>query len=184
MNSYAHLNELVKSDLESLPFMDAEWLEIPTPPPVAIDNSETNLKGADVSRPKRCRTIRELLLTEQKLEYSKSALFEMFDVLDVMNHSFRINKHPDTDYVKLNISRISEIAVKLLEEYGIAEIDVLNKRFDDRKAEVLASIKPHEFVSEGEQSYQSGQVVIVHQRGFVDVHSGELIRKAKVTVIE
>jgi molecular chaperone GrpE (heat shock protein) len=173
LNSYADLNEIVRVDLESLPFMDFEVAQF------ALSIDETVPEKA-----RRCRTIRELIQSEQKLVYSKRALFEMFDILDVMNDSLRIHKNQENEHFKFHVHRMNEIATRLLNEYGIVEIDVLNQTFDPNTSEVLATVKAQEYDSDQPHLYHSEQVIAVHQRAFREVDSGELLRKAKVTVIE
>ncbi len=193
MNSYADLNEIVRIDLESLPFMDSDLFDLPIPPRITVatefvEASEKVVEERTPAKPKMSgskhyKTIRELLQADRKVDYSRSALFEIFDVMDIMNHSLRQAKNKDQEHLQFNISRISEIAHDVLRQYGIIELDVLGKSFDERTMEVLATVERRDYEREHPGTYRSKQVVIVHQRGFAFHDDAELIRKAKVTII-
>ncbi len=183
LNSYADLNEIVRVDLESLPFMDLDIQEntLTLSESMLIETTTNEVAPVKV---KRCRTIRELLQSEQKIAYSKRALFEMIDILDIMNESIRIHKKQENEHLRFHLQRINEITCHLLKEYGIVEVDIMNHPFDASHAEVLAAIKAQEYDSEAPHLYRSEQIIAVHQRAFRDMETGELLRKAKVTVIE
>ena len=185
MNPYSQLNQLVRDHLESLQFMGEQQNTIPEPilepEEVAELMSESEVESVpEVVR--RIRSISQLLETEQQVENARPALFEVIDVLDKIQFSLQ-HQQTEADYLRLNLQRTIDITIDIVNQLGLVEIQALHQPFDESTMETLASVATSEAPQANQEPWVSGQVAVVHQRGFREMNSERIVRKAKVTVI-
>jgi molecular chaperone GrpE (heat shock protein) len=133
---------------------------------------------------RRVRTILDLIRAERNVTYSQKALFEIYDVLDKIHHSFRIHQSTDSDHVRININRVTDILQDILMQYDVEEIEVLHQPFDENQMEKLAAVNLEDWDTDHTTNYVDDQVVEVHQRGFRHATTKLTLRKAKVTTIQ
>lgn len=103
-------------------------------------------------------------------------LLETFDLLDLVRTSALVKEDEQWNR-ELNL--VVQKALDQLRQYGLEEIDVQSQLFDGEIMEGISRILMDELPS----GYQRYQVYAVTQRGFINSHTKELVRKAKVTTV-
>ncbi|ALC89234.1 hypothetical protein AM500_05135 [Bacillus sp. FJAT-18017] len=112
-----------------------------------------------------------------RIEDLKKLAIEMFDQLDIIYSAVqRLGNEAVTSEVK----KVIDKAIKILETNGIEELQVQNKFIDGKIMISLGNVPRNEYAPQLEQY----QVYQVHQRGFRDKETNQLLRKATVITVD
>lgn len=114
--------------------------------------------------------------SQKQLHKLTALLLDVFDLVDLVYTSSL--SMGDATWSQ-ELQKVVDKALYLLRDYGLEEIRVEGQMIDGETMEGIGTISPEEL----DVPLEKYQVYKVHQRGFRNLHTGELIRKCKVTTV-
>jgi len=118
----------------------------------------------------------ELVLAEQREKELIKLLLDMYELLELV--STTIQQNGNVEWVT-EVENVINKALAMLGDFGIKEIDVQNKLYDGETMEGVDTIAQ----SEVSLHYEKYQVYSIIRRGFINISTGEILRKARVKTV-
>jgi hypothetical protein len=107
----------------------------------------------------------------------RNLVFDLFDQLDAV---YQAVLHIGNNDITKQVEKVIDNSLRTLESYGYEEINVLGEFINGKTMISLGSVPRKQYAPELLQN----QVYTVHQRGFKDKNTKEILRKATVITID